>query len=123
MKARGIRAANELRNASNLVLRGQRSGRIYKVPYTKNRYYQASAPGEAPAVRTGTLRASWVERSYGKKKGTVFEVNSDIHTNVKYARYLEDGSGRGMSPRPYRRRVQEKAYPKIVRIYQEPYDR
>lgn len=35
---------------------GQKSGRIYKIG--KNRTHQASAPGQAPAVRTGFLRTS-----------------------------------------------------------------
>lgn len=36
---------------------GNKSGRIYKIPGTQRRY-QASAPGQAPAVRTGALRTS-----------------------------------------------------------------
>ena len=36
---------------------GQKSGRIYKIPGT-DRTYQASAPGQAPAVRTTFLRTS-----------------------------------------------------------------
>lgn len=41
MKSRGVRAANELRNASQLVLRGQRHGRRYIVPGTGSvRYYK-----------------------------------------------------------------------------------
>ena len=72
MERRSYLAANELRNAAMQVLRGQRSGRRYKVPGTyrrqrdktdgkmKNgRYYTASAPGEPPAVRTGVFRNSW----------------------------------------------------------------
>ena len=35
---------------------GQKSGRIYKIG--KNRTHQASAPGQAPAVRTTNLRSS-----------------------------------------------------------------
>jgi hypothetical protein len=35
---------------------GQKSGRIYKIG--KNRTHQASAPGQAPAVRTTNLRTS-----------------------------------------------------------------
>lgn len=120
MKIRGVRVANELRNASNLVLRGKRSGRVYRVPHTR-RYYTASAPGEPPAVRTGVLRQSFVPRSKGYKTARGYEVESLIYTNVPYAKYLEEG--RGMLPRPYRKRIQEKALPKIKRIYAEPYDR
>ena len=71
--SRGIRAVNALRNAELEVLKGQRSGRVYKKPGTYGRaskatkelmgdyghkliggqLYRASAPGEAPARRTG----------------------------------------------------------------------
>jgi hypothetical protein len=36
---------------------GQKSGRLYKIPGT-DRTYQASAPGQAPSVRTTFLRTS-----------------------------------------------------------------
>ena len=68
-RSRGARAVNALRNAELEVLKGQRSGRVYKKPYTNGRatketkelskeyghklrggqLYRASAPGEAPA--------------------------------------------------------------------------
>ena len=57
--ARAVRASNELRNAALNVLRGQRTGRVYRKPHTKHATYTASAPGEPPAVRTGMLRMSW----------------------------------------------------------------
>ena len=62
-KSRGYRAANVLRSASLEVLRGQRGGKIYRKPFTKKATYQASAPGEPPAVRSGTLRRSWQPRA------------------------------------------------------------
>lgn len=40
-------------NASLYVLRGKRSGKVYRVPNT-GKTYRASAPGEPPAVRSGT---------------------------------------------------------------------
>ena len=56
--SRGTRAVNQLRNAELEVLRGKGSGRIYrKYPYKST--YQASAPGEPPARRTGNLRLHW----------------------------------------------------------------
>lgn len=121
MRVRGVRAANEMRNASNLVLRGQRSGRIYRVPHSK-RYYQASAPGEPPAVRTGALRQSFVPRSKGYEDGSTFVVEAEIHTNTKYAGWLDEGTAK-MAARPYSKRIQDKAYPKVKRIFEEPYDR
>ena len=36
---------------------GSKSGRRYKIPFTQTTY-RASAPGEAPAAPTGTLRTS-----------------------------------------------------------------
>lgn len=127
MRSRGYRAANELRNASQLVLRGQRSGRRYRVPGTR-KHYTASAPGEPPAVRTGAFRASWQPKQ---------KVNVGTHNQVSVTSYiesrqrtdngsynlgplLENGSGR-MAPRPYKEKIQEKAKPKIVKIYKEPY--
>ncbi len=49
------RASNELRTASLHVLRRQRSGRVYRVPFTK-KYYTASKAVESPAVRMGIFR-------------------------------------------------------------------
>ena len=63
-KSRGYRAANALRSASLEVLRGQRSGKIYRKPFTKKATYQASAPGEprpsalAPCAGAGSLAHS-----------------------------------------------------------------
>ena len=53
--SRGMRAVNAIRNAELEVLRGKRSGRVYRKPHTKS-HYTASAPGEPPARRTGNLR-------------------------------------------------------------------
>lgn len=123
MRSRGMRAANELRNASQIVLRGQRSGRIYRVPGTK-RHYTASAPGEPPAVRTGAFRLGWQPKQ---------DANTDVHvrsyiessTRTDNGRYvlggiLEEGTSR-MAPRPYQEKIQQKALPKIKKIYKEPY--
>lgn len=140
MVSRAYRGANELRNASQLILRGNRGGRRYKVPGTykrqrdkasgkmKNgRYYTASAPGEPPAVRTGAFRMSWQPRTYidytSGSYGTVSEISSTQRTdNGKYllGEILEDGTGK-MAPRPHHQKIQQKALPKILKIYNEPY--
>lgn len=78
--SRGVRVVNALRDAELRVLKGQRSGRRYRTPYTgsrtpqekrKKKYkppmYTASAPGEPPARRTGNLRMHW---NWDVKKGT-----------------------------------------------------
>ena len=136
MERRSFLAANELRNASQLVLRGQRSGRRYKVPGTfrrqrdksdgkwKNgRYYTASAPGEPPAVRTGAFRMSWQPSARVVYGTYVSRIESDIRTdNGRYnlGSILEEGTSR-MAPRPHQDLILEKAEPKIVKIYSESY--
>ena len=128
MERRSYLAANELRNASLLVLRGQRSGRRYKVPGTyarqtdkasgkkKNgRYYTASAPGEPPAVRTGMFRLSWQPSAHVIMDSYISRIESDIRTeNGQHTlgKILEEGTSR-MAPRPYKDRIAEKAEPAI----------
>lgn len=123
MESRAVRASYELYNASQLVLRGQRHGRRYRVPGTK-RYYTASAPGEPPAVRTGAFRMSWQPKSQ-RVFGTYFSrIESDYC--VGGGRYnlgdlLENGTKR-MAPRPYSDQIVQRAEKKINAIYSEPYD-
>ena len=138
LESRTYRASNELRNAALLVLRGQRSGRRYKVPGTykpqmdkatgkkKNgRYYTASAPGEPPAVRTGAFRLSWQTdpRYSGALNSYWARIKSDQRTDngrFTLGEILEDGTSR-MAPRPHHDRILQKAEPKVVKIYEEPY--
>lgn len=136
MESRAVRAANELRNASQLVLRGQRHGRRYKVPGTyatqkdrvtgkvrRGRYYTASAPGEAPALRTGAFRLSWRPTSRMNGKSYLSRIESDLQTENgghTLGEILEEGTSR-MEPRPYQDRILEEAKGPILRIYNEPY--
>lgn len=137
MEGRSYKAANELRNAALEVLRGQRHGRRYKVPGTfrrqrdpsdgkmKNgRYYTASAPGEPPAVRTGNFRRSWQASSHVVYGSYISRIESDVTTadgRHNLGELLESGTSK-MAPRPYQQAVLDKALPKIVRIYSQPYD-
>lgn len=136
MEGRAYKGANELRNAAVIVLRGQRSGRRYKVPGTyrlqkdkvtgkkrRGRYYTASAPGEPPAVRTGTFRNSWQPKSRKVYGSYISRIESDAKTDNgqhTLGEILENGTSR-MAPRPHQDRILEKAEPSIVRIYSEPY--
>lgn len=139
VKSRGFRVANELRTASNFVLRGQRHGRRYKVPGTyrrqrdkatgkmrNGRYYTASAPGEPPAVRTGMFRLGWKQRSYAEDlSGGQCNVHGVIENDQKVGSHLlgdilDEGTKR-MAPRPYKQRVIDRAMPKVLGIYNEPY--
>lgn len=137
MESRAVRASYELYNSSQLILRGHRSGRRYKVPGTykrqrdpldgkmKNgRYYTASAPGEPPAVRTGAFRMSW--QPYARKVYGVYfsRIESDLRVdNGKHnlGQILEEGTRR-MAPRPFEERIIKHAENRINRIYSEPYD-
>ena len=135
MESRCVRGSNELRNAAMLVLRGQGSGRSYKLPGTykrrvrnkatgrlrSGRYYTASAPGSPPAVRTGAFRNSWQPMSYIVYGSYISRVESDLEVNgYILGSLLEDGTSK-MAPRPHHDRILDKAAPKILKIYNEPY--
>ena len=134
MMRAGTKGSVELKNASMLVLRGQRHGRRYNVPgtgrvtYNKRnktarvsyKQYTASAPGEPPAVRTGMFRLKWYPQTEITNGGR--NVVSRIRNNIKVKNgrllgdILEEGTGR-MAPRPYQEQVLAKALPKIRRYY------
>lgn len=112
MPTRAYRGANVLRNSSLTVLSGGRGGRKYGK-------HRASAPGEPPAVWSGTFRLSWKPRTYAF--GTSYF--SIIDSDVWYADWLENGTPGGqMAPRPHHDLIQQDALPQIVAIYDEPYN-
>jgi len=81
------------------ILSGTRSGRVYNVPLTKEKYI-ASAPGEAPATATATLRTT-----YKTKMETTFPIPMGIiGSPQKYAPMLEYGTSK-MAPRPHLKRA------------------
>jgi|AntDeeMinimDraft_5_1070356.scaffolds.fasta_scaffold00704_7 phage gpG-like protein len=69
---------------------GARSGAVYRKPNQKATY-QASAPGEPPANRTGRLSGSW-QTDFMPGAGRV-------GTNVKYLIFLDKGTA-NMAKRP-----------------------
>lgn len=119
-----------LRNAELKVLSGQRSGRRYNVPGTGRvkyykrthratityRKYTASAPGEAPAVRTGVFRTSWQMAVKNQPDGVLLRLNTS-ENRKGYPGDLERGTGK-MAARPYVGAIQEMAEPQIRRVYQ-----
>lgn len=119
--SRGVRAVNAIRNAELEVLKGQRSGRVYRKPYTKRATYTASAPGEPPARRTGNLRLHWngQVKSENISSGGVAVV-AELESQESYAGYLENGTSK-MAARPFVEKIKEKATPEIRKIYSEPY--
>lgn len=123
MESRAYVAANELRNAELQVLRGQRGGRIYTVPGTK-RKYQASAPGQPPAVRTGVFRLSWQPSAHVIFGSYISRLESTLQVGSKRSytlgELLEGGTSK-MAPRPHQDKILEKAEPNIVKIYSRNY--
>lgn len=118
--SRGMRAVNAIRNAELEVLRGKRSGRVYRKPHTKS-HYTASAPGEPPARRTGDLRLNWNGTVESSSTGSGLRVTAVLESQERYSTYLENGTRR-MAPRPFKQPISEKAMPEIERIYHEKYD-
>lgn len=118
--SRGMRAVNAIRNAELEVLRGKRSGRVYRKPHTKS-HYTASAPGEPPARRTGNLRLNWNGTVESSSTGSGLRVTAVLESQERYSTYLENGTRR-MAPRPFKQPISEKAMPEIERIYHEKAD-
>jgi len=118
--SRGVRAVNAIRNAELEVLKGQRSGRVYRKPYSKATY-TASAPGEPPARRTGNLRMHWngQVKSENSSGGGV-AIIAELESQESYAGILENGTSK-MAARPFVEKIKEKAMPEIQKIYSEPY--
>lgn len=118
--SRGVRAVNAIRNAELEVLKGQRSGRVYRKPHSKATY-TASAPGEPPARRTGNLRMHWngQVKSESSSSGGV-AIIAELESQEPYAGILENGTSK-MAARPFAEKIKEKAMPEIQRIYGEPY--
>lgn len=78
-----------------VVTTGPRTGRFYTY---RGRKYQASAPGEPPAKRSGRLSQSFMYRTSPLE---LIVGNKAFSKNgAPYPRFLEDGTSK-MDPRPY----------------------
>lgn len=129
-KSRGVRASIEVRNQALDILKGQRSGKKYKVPSTYaggGVFYTASAPGEAPAVRTGLFRISFKERPYIVKSNGNLIIHARAESRLKVGKHLlgdilENGTKK-MKPRPYKEKTIQLALPRVLQIFNEPYMR
>lgn len=133
VRSRAVRAVKVMESAEKRVLKGQRTGRKYRVPYTgsktkeerkksgyKPRMYRASAPGEAPAYRTGSLRLHWNSDVEERNTSNGTEVIAILESGEKYAAMLENGTS-NMEPRPFVEKIKEEAAPEIRKICSEPY--
>lgn len=130
-KQRGYQAANVLTTEVKKVLSGQRSGRTYKVKATGGKskksgvMYTASAPGEPPAVRLGTLRQSFKRRTYSEQNGKELIVHaiteSDLQVNGHLLGELLENGTKKIAPRPFKQKTMIAALPKIEQIFQRQY--
>lgn len=80
-----------VREVRRLIKSGPKTGRIYRF---RGRPHQASAPGEAPANRSGRLLRSSDYKVSGSYQMRVGET-------VDYAKFLEEGVRGRMAPRPH----------------------
>ncbi len=99
------------------VLVGNRKGRKYRIPggargVKKKTYYTASAPGEAPARRTGALATDYKPRV----KGFIGTVGAML----LYALMLEKGTKK-MAPRPHLSTAFSMSKNDIIRILSKDY--
>jgi hypothetical protein len=102
------------------VLGGDARYRRY-IRSTRNLYgtglVRSSAPGQPPAPQTGRLRLSWQSgqaATSGRERTAGYTLR--IGSRVRYAPYLEYGTGR-MLPRPYVTPSIEEARPKAARVF------
>lgn len=107
MARKGAMATNTLRNVELEVLSKGGSGKKYK--RLPNR---SSAPGETPAPQSGNLRQDWNDETLIEGN----RVTSHLKSNVKYARWLEDGTKK-MAKRPFVNPIKKKAEPEVVKIF------
>lgn len=99
------------------VLTGDRTGRTYRIPggargVKKKTYYTASAPGEAPARRTGALATDY--------KPTVKGFVGAVGAMLLYALMLEKGTKK-MAPRPHLSKAFSMSRNDIIRILSKKY--
>lgn len=95
------------------VMAGPRTGAFYRKPGSRV-IYQASAPGEAPAVRTGDTRASYQTEVRG-------ESEAILGSTLIHALWLERGTTK-MAPRPALQPAFDRARPEIVAQLGRPID-
>lgn len=105
------------------VLKGPRSGIWYG-------NHRASAPGEPPAVLTGTLRNSFKHKNKITDEGSgITKIKSYAYSNLardgvspnyNYA-WIDEGNAK-IAPRPYREKAGEEAFKLIQKNLKRPYN-
>lgn len=107
LKSHGLEAKKALKNITST---GTRSGRFYTY---RGRKYQASAPGEPPAKRSGRLSESFIYKS--RPLELVIANTARSEDGAPYPIFLEEGTNRGLDPRPYFVHTIESLQPQLER--------
>lgn len=108
-------SADEVRARARESMEGSKSGRVYRLP-GGGRRHRASAPGEAPAVATGRLRAGVGVRLAAGGLGATVGVHDASLAGI--AANLEFGT-RAMAARPWLLPALEAARPAAERRFRE----
>jgi hypothetical protein len=90
---------NDLKEITTIIVEefsAPKSGRIYRRP--GGGFYQASAPGEPPAIASGRLKGSITPPQVGRAGNLLV---GQIRITAPYAVKLERGIG--LAPRPFAR--------------------
>ena len=108
------------REAKRTIQQDPKTGRIYKKPGT-NATWQASAPGESPAVRFGPLAKSITHEVLVRRREIVGRVGTNITTDdgKPLGLWLEIGTPGGkIAQRPYLRPSLYKNQSKIMKLFE-----
>jgi bacteriophage HK97-gp10 putative tail-component len=108
-----LKSAIEVNNEVRRTLTGQRHGKLYRIAGTR-RFYTASSPAEAPAVRLGHLRNSY---QY-KVKGSGFGARAYVGSPLDYAHYLEYGTAH-IRPRRHLSVAFKRSKPKVMAYFKD----
>ncbi len=108
-------SADEVRTRARKSMEEPKSGRVYRLP-GGGRRHQASAPGEAPAVATGRLRAGVGVRLGADGLGATVGVHDASLAGI--AANLEFGT-RTMAARPWLVPALEAARPEAEKRFRE----
>lgn len=92
------RRSKEILAKIRASMRAGKSGRMYYKP--GGGMYQASAPGEPPAVRTGKLLNSLRRRK--SNRGLRIKITAE----VRHGKWMEEGTGK-VAPRPFMKPVMD----------------
>ena len=102
-------------NKAKALMKEPKSGEDYrgkgrgKKKGAKRFKTRSSAPGQAPAVQTGRLRASLAHVKPAP-------LTRHVGTNLAYGFFLEKGTKRGLAERPFLRPAFKSERPKIVKM-------